>query len=113
MASSESAQQPDTIFVSGASPHGTWPHDGPADPATVALLLIDMQYDFLGEKGYIAAAGHADAAAEGRTGVARLKTVLDAARRAGLRVLHTREGHRPSLNDLPSYKRWRQEGPLH
>jgi hypothetical protein len=36
-----------SIFVAGCLPHGTWPHDGPAAPDTVALLLIDMQQDFV------------------------------------------------------------------
>jgi len=71
-------------------------------PDRTALLLIDMQRDFLRPEGYAAQAGIDIAplvAAIGPVG-----RVLDAARRAGIAIVHTREGHLPDLSDCPPYK---------
>lgn len=95
-----------SMFIpDGAAPHGSWPHDGPSRASSVALLLIDLQHDFISDTGYFACCGYDTSAA--KAVVKKLEPVLAAARRAGVRVLHTREGHRPSLTDLPHYKRWR------
>lgn len=67
-----------------------------------ALLVIDMQRDFLDPAGYAAAAG-LDVAALRRP-IPAIRRLLDAARRAGMLVLHTREGHRPDLSDCPPAK---------
>ena len=88
---------------------GIWPHDAPVPLCEVCLVMVDLQQEFIGPKGYLAMAGHADAVADAREVVARLKPVLDVARRAGMRVVHTREGHRPSLADLHDYKKWRSK----
>ena len=67
-----------------------------------ALLVIDMQRDFLDPRGYGAKAGLAIKPLQGAIGpVSRL---LDAARAAGLMIVHTREGHVPDLSDCPPYK---------
>jgi nicotinamidase-related amidase len=72
------------------------------DPKRTALLVIDMQRDFLKPEGYAAQAGLDIAplvAAIGPVG-----KVLAAARKAKLAIIHTREGHLPDLSDCPPYK---------
>jgi nicotinamidase-related amidase len=73
-----------------------------ADPERTALIVIDMQRDFLDAEGASGLAG----VDTGRLAaiVPAVRGVLDAARAAGLVVIHTREGHRPDLSDLPRTK---------
>ena len=82
-----------------------WPYDGEFTPADTVLLLIDMQTDFVGIGGYVDAMGYDLAPL--RAPIAPLARLLAAARRCGMHVMHTREGHRPDLADLPANKRWR------
>jgi nicotinamidase-related amidase len=70
-------------------------------PAT-ALLIIDMQRDFCAPGGYAAQAG-IDVARLAAP-VANVQRLLDAARRGGRLVVHTREGHRADLSDCPPVK---------
>jgi nicotinamidase-related amidase len=82
-----------------------WPYDGDLRPANTALMVIDMQTDFCGIGGYVDTMGY-DLSLT-RAPIAPIAATLAAARAAGFHVIHTREGHRPDLSDLPANKRWR------
>lgn len=69
------------------------------DPASTALVMIDMQRDFLEPKGFGELLGNDVALV--RTAIEPCERVLAAARRHGLLVIHTREGHSPDLADCP------------
>lgn len=71
-------------------------------PASTALLIIDMQRDFLESGGFGELLGNDVALL--RSTVEPCRAVLQAARDAGLAVIHTREGHRPDLADAPPAK---------
>jgi nicotinamidase-related amidase len=81
------------------------PYEFAFETGTCAVLVIDMQRDFIEAGGFGAALGN-DVALLART-IAPIGRVLDAARRAGMLVIHTREGHRADLSDLPASKRLR------
>lgn len=81
------------------------PYEFEFDPATAALVIIDMQRDFVYKGGFGEALGN-DTSLLLRA-VPPTVRVLQAARRAGVLVVHTREGHRPDLADLPRAKKVR------
>jgi biuret amidohydrolase len=81
------------------------PYPFKLDPATTALVIIDMQRDFLEPGGFGALLGN-DVSLLTKV-IAPLRAVLDAARAAEMMVIHTREGHRPDLSDCPPSKRAR------
>jgi nicotinamidase-related amidase len=74
-------------------------------PRECALLIIDMQRDFLEPGGFGAALGNDVSML--RRAIEPTRRVLAAARLARMTVIHTREGHRPDLSDLPTPKRER------
>lgn len=82
-----------------------WPYNGALSPENTALIIIDMQIDFCGEGGYVDAMGY-DLSLT-RAPIEPIKAVLSAMRQKGYHIIHTREGHRPDLADLPENKRWR------
>jgi biuret amidohydrolase len=82
-----------------------WPWDGKLSPADTTLVIIDMQTDFCGVGGYVDTMGY-DLALT-RAPIEPIRTLLATFRQKGFHVIHTREGHRPDLADLPPNKRWR------
>lgn len=97
-----------------------FPFDGDLKPENTALIIIDMQIDFCRPGGFCDAQGldvsRCDAI------VPTIKKLLDTARKVdGFTIIHTREGHRQDLADLPANKLFRTtnwgspigaEGPL-
>lgn len=67
-----------------------------------ALLIIDMQRDFLEPGGFGAALGNDVSRLQ--AAVAPCKSVLTAVRQLGMLIIHTREGHRPDMTDAPPHK---------
>lgn len=83
-----------------------WPYDGAIVPEKTALLVIDMQHDFCGKGGYVDKMGYDISLT--RSAIKPIMGLLETVRRIPRwTVIHTREGHKPDLSDLPENKRWR------
>ena len=82
-----------------------WPYNGDLRSDNTALIVIDMQTDFCGPGGYVDHMGYDLSLV--RAPIAPIGCLLEAMRVKGYHIIHTREGHRPDLADLPANKRWR------
>jgi biuret amidohydrolase len=110
MAALVALRHPHGIMVASMFADATpypWPFDGDLTAKNTALMVIDMQIDFCGIGGYVDKMGY-DLSLT-RAPIAPIKEVMAAMRSAGYRIIHTREGHRPDLSDLPANKRWRSQ----
>lgn len=92
-----------TCFVE-AEPY-PYPYNGNFHPHNTVLIIIDMQTDFCGVGGYVDKMGY-DLSLT-RAPIEPIKRLLEAMRSKGFHIIHTREGHRPDLADLPENKQWR------
>jgi biuret amidohydrolase len=90
-----------------ASTPYAWPFDGDLRAANTALVVIDMQTDFCGIGGYVDKMGY-DVSLT-RAPIQPIAALLAVMRQHGCHIIHTREGHRPDLSDLPANKRWRSQ----
>ena len=84
-----------------------WPYDGKLSAANTALIVIDMQTDFCGIGGYVHSMGY-DVGLT-RAPIAPIAALMARLRALGFAVMHTREGHRADLSDLPANKHWRSQ----
>ncbi len=97
--------RPTDRFVA-ADPY-PWPYDGNLRPDNTAFVVIDMQTDFCGVGGYVDKMGY-DLSLT-RAPIEPIRRTMAVMRNQGFTVIHTREGHRPDLSDLPANKRWRSQ----
>ena len=86
------------------------PFDFDLDPRRAALIVIDMQRDFLEPGGFGASLGNDVSALQAI--VPTVARLIDAFRAASLPIIHTRECHLPDLSDCPPAKRERGQPAL-
>jgi nicotinamidase-related amidase len=84
-----------------------WPFDGDWGPHNTALIVIDMQTDFCAPGGYVDSMGYDISLT--RKPIEPIQRVLAGMRARAYPIIHTREGHKADLSDLPANKRWRSQ----
>lgn len=82
-----------------------YPYNGDLRPENTVLIIIDMQTDFCGKGGYVDKMGY-DLSLT-RAPIEPIQNLLAVMRSLHYPIIHTREGHRPDLSDLPENKQWR------
>lgn len=97
---------PPKHHLSTSNPYA-WPHDTTFTPQTTALLIIDMQRDFCEQGGYLTAQGYSIAPT--LSIIPTVRRLLQAFRRAGFPVYHTREGHSANLSTVSSREAFRSQ----
>lgn len=83
-----------------------FPYNGKLDPARMALLVIDLQIDFVSPEGYLAKRGYDVAPL--RAILPTVRSVIAAVRAAGGLIVYTRQGYRADLADMTPYEHWRR-----
>jgi len=82
-----------------------WPYNKRLNPSNTALVIIDMQNDFLAPNGYIAQMGYD--VSNSRKTIAPVKRLAAVMRDRGFHIIWTREGHVTNLNDCYPVKYYR------
>ncbi|CAN7698549.1 cysteine hydrolase family protein [Rhizobium sp. LjRoot254] len=83
-----------------------YPYDGNLNPAATALIVIDLQEDFLSETGYFALQGYDPSPL--RAILPTVNALIKACRAAGMHIIHTRQGYRGDMADMTPYEKWRR-----
>jgi nicotinamidase-related amidase len=86
------------------------PYEFTFQPSSTALMVIDMQRDFVLPGGFGELLGND--VTQVRPAIEPIRCLLEVWRRKRLQVLHTREGHRPDLSDCPPSKKARGRLPV-
>jgi nicotinamidase-related amidase len=110
MTSTTHIGRPPGVALAGALTISAQPYEFEFDPVRCALLIIDMQRDFLEPGGFGELLGND--VSHLRLTIEPNRRLLGGWRAARLPVIHTREGHRPDLADLPPAKKVRGRGPV-
>ncbi|MGE0211485.1 MAG: cysteine hydrolase family protein [Parvibaculaceae bacterium] len=84
-----------------------FPYDGKLNPKSTALVVIDLQRDFLSPDGYFARMGYDPSPL--RKILPTVARLIAAARAAGIAVVHTRQGYRADMADMTPYEKWRRQ----
>jgi len=84
-----------------------FPYDGNLVASATALVVIDLQQDFLSTTGYFARHGYDPSPL--RAILPTVNRLIAAARMAGLTIIHTRQGYRGDLADMTPYEKWRRK----
>ncbi|MCV3208145.1 cysteine hydrolase [Mesorhizobium sp. YC-39] len=84
-----------------------FPYDGKLVPGNTALIVIDLQEDFLSTTGYFARQGYDPSPL--RAILPTVNRLIAAARAAGMKIIHTRQGYRADMADMTPYEKWRRK----